>query len=649
MALVKKSKITSNSLKSTNVGSLNKPTTIPGAKTSQAAKALQGAKAPIQNQAATERLAAATEELAAGLTEAAAATRQLGRSMEQIARGAEIAAGASQEQSAASKRIVASLSTARTEADASSRRTEAVTIALAETSAQIVSSVRAIERGAQRQGDSVTLLTELDRRAKEISEITQTVSRLSDQTNLLALNAAIEAARAGEQGRGFAVVADEVRALAESSDKSAREVQKLTGDIQNDVIEIGGALKAAAELAVREARSAASVAEALQVRRGDMSRIAQGSRDILTAALEAERAAEEAQKGAEQIATAAEEQSAGANEARAAIEEQAKSLDQGQRAAQALATLAEELRSAQDTKASSIVQISASAEQLSASIQQLSGSANEVMAAAEQISKAAQLQSAATQQTSAAVSQIDKSARLAQANANTGNERVKDLESALKDGRKSMQSLIEGVSSALADTQKSISTLHRLELSGRKIEKTIDSIALIAVQTSMLAVSGSVEAARAGESGRGFAVVSNDIRNLSREASLNIERAKETVQGIRDQIGMLKTDLQQIAVTAEDEVQNNLTISGGLQQIEQDIAALGSATQSILEGANTILTATSEMARAAQEVASAAEMANSASREAATAATQQSQGTEDLAAAIEEIATLADALQQQHS
>src|SRR5690606_21573312 len=104
------------------------------------------------------------------------------------------------------------------------------------------------------------------------------------------------------------------------------------------------ALKAAAELSTQQAAAAASVIDSLDSRRDDMAQIAEGSRAILSAATEAERAALEVQKGAEQVATAAEEQSSGAGEAQVAVEQQSKSLDQGQAAAQALAVLGQDLR-----------------------------------------------------------------------------------------------------------------------------------------------------------------------------------------------------------------------------------------------------------------------------------------------------------------
>ena len=568
--------------------------------------------------------------------------------MEQIASGAEEAAGASQEQAAGLKRIVANLSSSKAEAEISNKRAEAVLVGLVETAAQIAGSVRAIERNAKRQMGAVTVITELERRAKDIGDITQVVSEIADQTNLHALNAAIEAARANEHGRGFAVVADEVRMLAETSDKSAQEVQQLAATIQADVGAVVEALKTSAGQAAVESEAVSAVIAALESRREDMIRIGEDNRAILATAVVAERAAIEAEKGAEQIASAAEEQSSGASEAQMAVQEQAKSLEQSRLAAQGLALLAESLRNGK-AGAAAAEQIASSAEELSATIQELSGTASEVMAAVDQINRACQMQASATQQTSAALAQIEKSAKLSQTNGKAADDRVQALQAALKQSLASVEALIGGVNMSLESAQSSVKTVSRLGTAGRKIDKIVNAISLTTVQTGMLAVSGLVEAARSGDAGRGFAVVSNDIRNLAREASENIERAKDTVREILDQVALLERDLDQLIVSAELEVQNNRAVSASLEKISRDVDSLGKASKVIVEGADAILSAAMQTATGAQQVAAAAEEASAASRQAATAAAEQSQGAEDLAAAIEEIASLADELKLENA
>ena len=595
----------------------------------------------------SERLAAATEELASGLTEASAAAEELRRSMEQIASGASEAASASQQQLAAIKQVADSLGTARVQAEASRRRTEAVGVVLAEAAVQIGTSMRAIERNGVRQGASVEVVNELERRARDIGEITRAVSRISDQTNLLALNAAIEAARAGDHGRGFAVVADEVRALAEMSEKSAGDVQTLSEAIQSDVRTIAAALQETAAAAVADARTGASVVSTLDELRKAMAEIAEGSHETLAAALESDRAASQAEKGALLVASAAEQQSAAASEAQAAIAEQAKSLEQGLTAARELARLAEQTRRG-DVGAAVAEQVSATAEELSATIQELSSASQQIMAALGQINRGAQQQAAATQQTSAALAQIEKGARQAQQNADKSNERIRRMGEGVKEGARTVGGLVAGVSAGLDKTRGSLATIGRLETLGRDIEKIVNRISLVVVQTTMLAVSGAIEAARAGGHGRGFAVVSNDIRGLAREASDSADRINDTVGGILEQIGSLRRDLEQIVGAVEAEVQNNHSVLAVFDTVNRDTAALGDANDIILKGAERIMAASVETAAGARQVAAAAEEASSATRQASTASTEQARGAEDLAAATEEIAALADTLKQQN-
>jgi methyl-accepting chemotaxis protein len=639
MKLVKTSKMAADTAKPR----AHTATVAPTVRSKSASNGRPQAAAAPRHEKATERAAAATEELASGLTEAASAAEELRRSMEQIATGAEESASASQEQFASIKSIVANLATARNEADTSRRRTDAVQIALAETAVQITTCVRAIEKNAERQIASVTMIAELERRAQDIGEIIGTVSRISDQTNLLALNAAIEAARAGEHGRGFAVVAEEVRALAETSEKSALDVRSLAQTIQTNVRGIVQTVTAAADNATNEVKAGVGMVETLNALRQDMDRIADGSRDTLTAASDAERAVTEVQKGVELVASAAEEQSAAAGEAQSAIQEQAQSLDQAQVAAQELANLSEILRDGR-ANASAVQQIGSTAEELSATIQELSSAAGQITAAIEQINRGSQQRASATHQTSAALAQIEKSASLTQSNSTAAGERIQKMRAALKQSRGGVDALLAGVSSAVEDTRSSLGLIADLDKVGRRIEKIVDGIALVAVQTTMLAVSGAVEAARAGDLGRGFSVVSNDIRSLAREASESADRIKDTVRGIFDQIASVRRDLEYVMSACEAEVEKNRSIVTAMEKIDADVVSVAEANGVILRGADAILAAVADSAAGARQIAAAAEEASAAALEAATAANEQSRGAQDLAAAIEEIASLADEL-----
>ncbi|MER9464236.1 methyl-accepting chemotaxis protein [Mesorhizobium sp. M0387] len=610
------------------------------------ARSRQSIKSDLPHGQIAERFAAATEELASGITEASAAGEELRRSMEQIAAGAEEASGAAEEQLRTISDSTQTLAVGRRLAEDSQRRSESVQGLLADVTNQVMNAVSAIERNAARQESSAQLIAVIEERAEEVGAIGRTVSRISDQTNLFALNAAIEAARAGDHGRGFAVVAEEVRSLAQISDTSAREVQALSTSIQKDVSAVAAGVAAAAHAAASEAKASNVVLRNLRAMRETAGEIALGSRAISLASVEAEKAATEAQKGAEQVASAAEQQSAAAAESQAAIQQQTQALVEGQTAAHALARLANLLRGGDAGKAAE--QASSAAEQLSANIQELSGAAGQILAAVEQINRGAQQQAAATHESSASLSQIEQSAALAKENAVAAEERVAAMEQSLRETYAAVESLINGLTGSLQDTTASVSALLSLEVTGRKIEKIVDAITLVAVQTSMLAVSGAVEAARAGDYGSGFSLVSKDIRGLAREASQSLDKVKDTVRGMIEQISSLRGDLERICGLSEVEIQNSRATLAVFEKTKEELAQLVEASKAINSGATDILVAASQASAGAKQIATAAEEAGAASREASTASQEQARGAEDLAAAIEEIASLAEELKSQN-
>jgi methyl-accepting chemotaxis protein len=131
-------------------------------------------------------------------------------------------------------------------------------------------------RIAQNVNETAQQMATLSEQSQQISSIANVIKEVADQTNLLALNAAIEAARAGEQGRGFAVVADEVRKLAERTTTSAQEISSMIASIQSHTDQ--------ATATMQQGNQRVTEGVALAGRAGESMRlISEGSRGVVHA------------------------------------------------------------------------------------------------------------------------------------------------------------------------------------------------------------------------------------------------------------------------------------------------------------------------------------------------------------------------------
>jgi len=317
----------------------------------------QAGQAASQIAQSSQQVAGGAASQASAMNETLRAIEQLSKAIEQIARGA-------QEQSRMIEKnvqMVSQLSVAIMQISANAQSAtddaRAASDAAAHGADMSQDTVKGMEKIKQTMDEVALKINGLGERSREIGKIISAIDDIADQTNLLALNAAVEAARAGEQGRGFAVVADEVRKLAERASQSTKEITELIGRIQDGVNETVTAMSRGTKQVDGGYELAHQAGKALEDILQRSHKMGEQVQQISEAAQELNLMSTEMVKLGDSISAIAEENSS-------ATQEMAATAKQVSKAVQDVASVAEENSAATE-------EVSAAAEEISAQVQEV--------------------------------------------------------------------------------------------------------------------------------------------------------------------------------------------------------------------------------------------------------------------------------------
>ncbi len=334
---------------------------LSGASGQLAAAANQAGQATSQIAGTMQQVARGTNQQSKSVTRTATSVEQMSRVIDGIAKGAQNQTQAVSKASQITSQIAGAMQQVLVNAQDGAKGSEQAA-QVAQGGAQTVSvTIKGMETIQAKVHLSARKVQEMGNRSQQIGMIVETIEEIASQTNLLALNAAIEAARAGEQGKGFAVVADEVRKLAERASNATREIGGLIQNIQGTVADAVSAMNdgsAEVERGVQQANQAGAALE-----------------QILNAAREVNQQMTQIAKAADHMSTLSSELVAATDAVGAVVEENTAATEQMSAGSSEVTQAIENIASVSEENSAAVEEVSASAEEMSAQVEEVTASA----------------------------------------------------------------------------------------------------------------------------------------------------------------------------------------------------------------------------------------------------------------------------------